>query len=67
MLDIKYTEMTVQLSGEDGNAFSVMGRVSKAIRRQVGSAEANAYLAEAMSSESYDALLQHAMRTVNVE
>lgn len=74
---VKYPEIEVQLTGGDGNAFAIIGAVSKAIKREgvaagyfVDSAEAyraaEAYSAEAQQSESYDALLQHAMRTVNV-
>lgn len=61
-----YPDITVQLSGQDGNAFAIIGAVSKAIRREVGSEEAAAYSAAAMDTPSYDALLQHAMATVNV-
>ena len=32
MKTIKHPEVVVQLSGEDGNAFAVMGAVSKALR-----------------------------------
>lgn len=66
MTDVKYPEIEVQLSGEDGNAFAIMGRISQAIRRQVGNSEAEEYVREAQESESYDALLRHAMRTVTV-
>lgn len=65
-MDVKYPEIEVQLSGQDGNAFAIIGAVSVAIRRGVGSSEAKAYSAEAMQTESYDALLQHAMATVSV-
>ena len=66
MSEVQYPDVHVQLSGEDGNAFAIMGAVAKAIRKQVGSAEATQYQSDAMSSESYDALLVHAMNTVNV-
>lgn len=61
-----YPDVTVRLTGQDGNAFAVMGAVSAAIRRAHGSAAASAYSAEAMESDSYDALLRHAMQTVKV-
>lgn len=64
---VQYPDVTVQLSGEDGSAFAIMGRVSEALRRQVGADAAQAYSDAAMNCESYDELLQHAMRTVNVE
>ena len=79
MFEVKYPNVTVQLSGENGNAFAIIGAVSKALKRayrgddpqfetnQEAHEAAAAYRAEAMASESYDALLQHAMKTVNVE
>lgn len=74
---VKYPEIEAELVGGDGNAFAIIGGVSKAIKRQGVSsgtfetqeeayAAAAEYSKEAMESESYDALLQHAMRTVNV-
>lgn len=63
---VTYPQIHVQLTGTDGNAFAVMGEVYRALRREVGAEAASAYSAEAMESESYDALLQHAMRTVYV-
>lgn len=30
---VRYPEVEVQLSGEDGNAFDILGRVAKALRR----------------------------------
>jgi hypothetical protein len=62
----KYPDITVQLSEEDGNAFAIIGRVARAIRREHGDEAASAYSAEAMNAPSYDALLQHAMQTVDV-
>lgn len=62
----KYPDVAVQLTGGDGNAFAIVGAVRKAIRRAHGEEAAKAYADEAMESESYDALLQHAMRTVRV-
>jgi hypothetical protein len=69
--DVKFPEVDVQLTGQDGNAFAIIGAVQKALRRAEhdGTAPAGAaaqYAEEAMNSESYDALLQHAMATVNV-
>lgn len=62
----KYPDVTVRLTGEDGNAFAIMGAVSKALR-QAGHGDAvNGYMAEAMSSD-YDHLLQTTMAYVEVE
>jgi len=32
-METKYPEIEVQLTGNDGNAFSIMGTVTKALRR----------------------------------
>lgn len=61
-----FSEIEVQLTGQDGNAFMIMGLIQKAIRREVGYDEADAYVKDAQASESYDDLLQHAMSTVVV-
>jgi hypothetical protein len=65
-MTVKYPEIEVQLSGEDGNAFAIMGAVSKALRRAgVSKEERDAYYAESTSGD-YDHLLQTAMRWVTV-
>ena len=63
-MDVKYPHIEVQLVGRDGNAFSVMGAVSKALRKnKVPESEIEAFMQECMSSD-YDALLRTCMRTV---
>ena len=63
----KYDHVTVQLTGEDGNAFAIMARVRAAMRRAgVSAADIEAYTAEAKSGD-YDNLLRVTMETVNVE
>lgn len=57
---------TVQLSGEDGNAFAIMGRVRKALIRAGQREEADAFLQEAKSG-NYDHLLQTCFKYVDVE
>lgn len=64
--DIKYPDINVQLSGEDGNAFAIMGAVTKALRREGVPAEEIARYKEESMSGDYDHLLQTAMRWVNV-
>ena len=64
IMDIRYPEVEVKMSGEDGNAFSIMGRVSNALRRaKVPKAEIDAFLNECASGD-YDHLLQTCMRWV---
>jgi hypothetical protein len=60
-------DITVQLTGEDGNAFAVMGKVGKALKRAgVDKAEVDKFYAEATSGD-YDHLLQVCMKYVEVE
>jgi hypothetical protein len=62
----KYPDITVPLTGTDGNAFAVLGRVSRALRQAgVPDAERQAFLAEATQG-TYDQLLQTVMRWVEV-
>ena len=64
---IKYPEIEVQLSGEDGNAMAIMARVSSALRQAgVSKEERDAYYAESTSGD-YNHLLQTAMKWVTVE
>jgi hypothetical protein len=63
----KYETVTVKLVGNDGNAFSIMGAVSKALRKAGASQdEIQEYMTESMSGD-YDNLLRTAMKWVNVE
>ena len=57
MLEVKYPEVEVELIGEDGNAFYIMGAVKKALLKHgVGKEEINEYMADAMSGD-YNHLL----------
>lgn len=65
-MSVKYPEIEVQLSGNDGNAFAIMGAVQKALRRaEVPQHEIEQYLNQSMSGD-YDNLLRVAMNWVNV-
>lgn len=61
-----YPEVTVELTGTDGNVFTIIGTVSKALRRQVGRPAADAFQADAFESASYDEVLRTAVRYVDV-
>jgi hypothetical protein len=62
----KYSNVTVNLAGQDGNAFAVMASVSGALRKEgVPDNEVEQYLEESMSGD-YDNLLRTAMKWVNV-
>jgi hypothetical protein len=67
MANTTYPSINVQLSGTDGNAFSIIGKVQKAIRSAEGADAARKFNEQAMQSGSYDELLQFCMSTVNVE
>jgi hypothetical protein len=59
-------EVEVQLSGNDGNAFAVMGAVKSALKKAGASKEEiDKYLAESMSGD-YDNLIRVAMDWVEV-
>lgn len=59
-------DIHVRLLGTDGNAFMVMGLVTKAMRRAgVTSEEIDKYREESMAGD-YDNLLMTAMRWVDV-
>lgn len=63
---VKYPNVQVQLVGEDGNAFAIIGRVSRALKRAGHREAATEWCAAAMACGSYDALLRLAMETVDV-
>lgn len=63
---VKYPEIEVQLTGNDGNAFAVMASVRKALKRaRVSSDEIAEYVKESTSGD-YDNLLRVAMSWVTV-
>lgn len=66
MVDIKFPDVHVELTGHDGNAFMVMGRVSQAMRRAgVDKADIDAYQKEATAGD-YNHLLVTTMNWVDV-
>ena len=71
----KYPDIEVNLVGEDGNAFAILARVIRAMKRaDVSVEERNEFVEEATSSASkpatgssrYDHLLQTCMKWVTV-
>lgn len=62
----KYPNVEVQLVGEDGNAFAIMGRVASALKSAgVPQSEIDEYYAESTSGD-YDNLLRTAVKWVAV-
>jgi hypothetical protein len=66
MATVKYPNVKVRLSGKDGNAFAIIGRVKDAIQREVSREAAEKFFSVALRVGSYDALLQLCMETVVV-
>jgi hypothetical protein len=65
-MEPKYPDVEVQLTGEDGNAFFIIGRIGKALRRAgVPAEEVEAFGKEAMGGD-YNNVLQTAMKWVSV-
>ncbi len=56
----------VKLLGKDGNVFSIIARVRKALQAVGQHEQAAEYVRKAMSSGSYDAVLQLTMQYVDV-
>lgn len=56
-----------KLIGEDGNAFSVIGNVSRCLKRNGLHEQAKEFTEKAFKSESYDALLGLVFEYVEVE
>lgn len=62
----RHPEVSLKLTGEDGNAFAILGRVRQALRAAgVERAEIDRYVAEATAGD-YDHLLQTTMCWVDV-
>jgi hypothetical protein len=61
----RFPEVEVQLSGEDGGAFSILARVGTALRRAGHGDQVDAFMAEAMDGD-YDHLLRTCMAWVVV-
>lgn len=63
----KYPQVKVKLVGEDGNAFAILGRTVKAMRKAgVERSETDAYYEEATAGD-YDHLLRTTMNWVTTK
>ena len=66
-METKYPDVEVQLVGEDGNAFAIMGRVMRALKDAgIPKEEIDKYYAESTSGD-YDNLLRSAVAWVSVK
>jgi hypothetical protein len=67
MTDVKFPDVTVQLTGGYGNVFGIIGQVTFALKRaDVSMKQIQEFKKEAMSGD-YDHAVQTCMRWVNVE
>lgn len=63
----RYPDVIVAMVGEDGNAFAILGRVRRAMRRAgVDDADIARFSTEAMADD-YDHLLATVLRWVEVQ
>jgi hypothetical protein len=62
----KYPDITVPLTGTDGNAYAVLGQVLRALRRAGVSTEARDAFMQEATAGTYDQLLQVVMQWVEV-
>jgi hypothetical protein len=66
-MTVKHPDITISLSDEDGNAFAILGRVNREMRRAgLSQAERAAFTKEATSGD-YDHLLVTVMRWFDVQ
>jgi hypothetical protein len=63
---VSHPNVSVVLTGTDGNVYALIGRVAAALRETVDGASANQFVAAAFGCTSYDDVLRLIMRTVNV-
>jgi hypothetical protein len=61
----EFNDVTVKLTGKDGNVFAIIGAVVAALRKKGHGEAVSAFTAEATSGD-YDNALQTAMKWVNV-
>lgn len=62
----KHPDVSVQLAGEDGNIFFILGRVTQALKRAGYYEDSDILAEEVMACEDYDEALQAVMRMVDV-
>lgn len=66
-MELSYEKPEVQLTGTNGNAFAVLGKVTRAMRRAGANEEELSEFKEEATSGSYDHLLQTAMSYVEIK
>jgi len=66
-MKVKYPNITVELSGHDGNAFAILERIVQTLRKEGVEKEIIEQFREEAKSGDYDDLLETCMEWVNVE
>lgn len=65
--EIRFPDVIVQLTGQDGNVFFLAGQVSRSLRNAGATkADVDEFVHEVMTAENYDAALRVMMRWVTV-
>lgn len=64
---VKYPQVNVKLVGEDGNAFAILGRVIRAMRKAGLSEKQRSEFTKEATSGDYDHLLVTVMKYVSVD
>lgn len=65
-LSVKHPDISVQLTGQDGNVFNLMGIVIRALRNNGSGDEVDDFISEVTSSKSYHEALAVMMQWVDV-
>lgn len=65
--EVRYPNVTVQLTGNDGNAYAIIGAVIRGLKEADASVEERDAFREEATSGDYDHLLQTAMKWVAVQ
>lgn len=65
--EVRYPNVTVQLTGNDGNAYAIIGAVIRGLKEADVSVEERDAFREEATSGDYDHLLQTAMKWVAVQ
>jgi hypothetical protein len=62
----KFPDVSVQLTGQDGNVFFIIGKVSKALREAGHVDQVTEFVNEVTDTDSYEAALAVVMQWVEV-
>ena len=67
-MELTYPDVTVRLTGTDGNVFAIIGNVKRAMKKaKVPNEEITAFTEACFECVSYDDVLIKVMQTVEVE